>query len=78
MSLLGKEIELQGVSARGKNYIRKRGYHWIVLAETDHVLFGPHNQGDWLFITPKGCDQNNQSSRWIKSQGDIDFAVVIL
>ncbi len=74
MSLLGKQIQLKGISQKGKNRVRDNPT-WVVLAETDRVLFSPNVSGPWLFITPVGCDQNHKASRWIKSVDDPDFAV---
>lgn len=75
MSMLGKQIFLKGISQKGKNRIRDLGDRWIVLAETDYVLFQPNVKGPWLFISPIGCDQNHKGSRWIKSSGDTDFSI---
>ena len=76
MSLLGGNIELRGVTQKGKNRIKKCGWRWKVLAETTHVLFGPDDEGEWLFITPYGNDQTHPSARWIKRNSDIDFVIV--
>lgn len=75
MSFLGKTIRLKGKTMKGKNRIREHGDTWTVLAETDKVLFNPA-KGDWLFIAPVGKDQNDKSSRWIKSVNDLDFDVI--
>lgn len=75
MSLLGKTIQLKGLSQKGKNRIRENSNQWTVLAETDRVLFAPNGVGPWLFIAPVGKDQNHKSSRWIKVAGDLDFLI---
>ena len=78
MTQLGKTIQLKGISQKGKNRVREHGDRWTVLAETDHVLFAPNSQGPWLFIVPRGCDQDNKAGRWIKTTGDADFVVILL
>lgn len=78
MSLLGKEIQLKGLSQKGKNRIKENNTIWVVLAETDSVLFAPGKPGPWLFISPIGKDQNDKASRWIKSSDDPDFEIVSL
>ena len=78
MTLLGKKIQLKGISQKGKNRIRENGDRWVVLAETDHVLFSPNNRGPWLFIAPEGCKQDNKASRWVKADLDTDFTVIKL
>lgn len=81
MSLLGKQIQLKGITQRGKNLIRKHSDRWTVLAETDHILFTDHSQsqpGTWFFIAPPGCTQTDKSSRWVKEFNDSDFTVIRL
>lgn len=78
MTLLGKTIQLKGLTQKGKNRVREHGDRWTVLAETDRVLFAPSNTGPWLFIAPAGAGQDSKGSRWIKPTNDIDFIVVIL
>ena len=77
MSLLGKTIRLKGKTMKGKNRIREHGDMWNVLAETDTVLFAPSSTGPFLFIAPPGKDQNDKSSRWIKSANDLDFEIIV-
>ena len=76
MSLLGKQIQLKGLSQKGKNRVREHGDRWTVLAETDVVLFAPSNHGPWLFVAPVGRDQNDKASRWVRSTDDSDFIVI--
>lgn len=80
MTLLGKTVQLKGLTHKGKNRIREHGDRWTVLAETDRVLFAPTTAGPWLFIAPAGdtLGQESRGSRWIKSTNDTDFIVVIL
>lgn len=75
MSLIGKEILLQGKTRKGKNRISQFGNIWTVMAETDRVIFS-QEQGPWLFITvsSSGKDMNHASSRWIKKTDDPDFS----
>jgi hypothetical protein len=75
MALLGKLIQLKGVSQRGKNRIREHNNQWVVLAETERVLFSSNQQGPWIFVAPKGKDQNDKASRWIKVSNDPDFLI---
>ena len=75
MSLLGKKVKLTGISQKGKNRIRDHSNEWIVLAETDRILFAPNQPGPWLFLAPVGCDQNHKASRWVKATADQDFVV---
>jgi len=75
MALLGKQVKLTGLSQKGKNRVREHSNEWVVLAETDHVLFAPGAVGPWIFVSPKGCDQNHKASRWIKVTGDPDFRI---
>lgn len=78
MSLLGKQIQLKGLSQMGKNRVRDHGDRWTVLAETDRVLFSPNNPGPWLFVCPLGLGQNNKASRWVRAHNDQDFIVIEL
>lgn len=75
MSLLGKRIQLQGISQKGKNRIREHGVLWHVLAETDVILFSPTKKGPWLFIAPLGKNMEDKSSRWVHATDDSDFLV---
>jgi hypothetical protein len=75
MAHLGKTIQLKGISNKGKNRIKEHSNQWTVLAETETVLFAPSQKGPWLFVTPKGRDQNDKASRWIKLEGDPDFVI---
>ena len=77
MNMLGKNIVLKGITAKGKNRVREHGDRWTVLAETDHVLFAPSRPGHWLFVAPKGKGQNDKASRWVQSVGDENFTVSI-
>lgn len=78
MTLLGKQIQLKGTSQKGKNRVREHGDRWMVLAETDRVLFAPNQHGPWLFVAPMGRGQNDKASRWVRAAGDLDFVVVAL
>jgi len=78
MTLLGKQIQLKGLSQKGKNRIREYGDRWTVFAETDRVLFAPSELGPWLFISPRGSDQNDGAARWIRATGDTDFFVIVV
>lgn len=75
MTLLGKTIQMKGLSQKGKNRIRDHGDRWTVFAETDRVLFSPSIPGPWLFVSPVGLSHGDKSSRWVKLHGDLDFAV---
>lgn len=76
MALLGKTIQLKGISQKGKNRVREHGDRWTVLAETDRVLFAANIPGPWLFIAPLGMGQDDKASRWVRAHGDTDFTVV--
>lgn len=76
MSLVGKTIKVIGVSQKGKNRIRENGDEWVVLAETDHVLFNPTQPGPWLFIAPPGMGQEDKPSRWMHLHNDPTFGLV--
>ena len=76
MTMLGKQIQLKGISQKGKNRIREHGDRWTVLAETDRVLFAPSQPGPWIFVAPLGKGQDDKASRWVKQTGDDDFDVV--
>lgn len=76
MSLLGTQIKLKGITQKGKNRVREQGDEWVVLAETERVLFAPGKQGPWLFIAPHGKGQDDKASRWIKANDDDDFIIV--
>ena len=78
MTLLGKQIQLKGLTQKGKNRVREHGDRWTVLAETERVLFAPSAQGPWLFVAPQGLGQNDKASRWIRASGDPDFSMVVL
>lgn len=75
MTLLGKNIILKGISQKGKNRVREHGDRWTVLAETDRIVFAPNQVGPWLFIAPRGQNQNDKASRWVRVTGDLDFAI---
>lgn len=75
--LLGKEIKLSGITQKGKNRIRENGSVWVVLAESDRVLFQPNKPGPWLFIAPPGKSQDDRESRWIHLTDDTDFSVTL-
>lgn len=75
MTLLGKEIQLKGITQKGKNRIRENNNRWTVLAETDRVLFAPGVQGPWLFVSPNGKGQDSKAARWIMAVGDPDFLI---
>jgi len=78
MALLGKTVQLKGISQKGKNRVREHGDRWTVLAETDQVLFAPSTSGPWLFVAPMGLGQDDKASRWVRANGDTDFTVVAL
>lgn len=78
MSLLGKNIQLKGLSPRGKNRIRENGSVWQVLAETDKILFSPEKPGPWLFIAPPGKTAMDKSGRWVHLTDDPDFSIIEL
>jgi hypothetical protein len=77
MSLLGKQVKLQGLSQKGKNRVRENGSDWTVLAETDRVLFAPGKEGPWIFVVPVGKAQDDKASRWVRVFDDADFSVVV-
>lgn len=76
MSLLGKTIQLKGLSQKGKNRVRDFGSNWTVLAETDTVLFAPNEKGPWIFIAPVGKGQNDKGARWMRVTGDENFTII--
>ena len=76
MTLLGKTIQLKGLSQKGKNRIRDLGDRWTVLAETETVLFAPNKSGPWLFLCPEGQNQNSKASRWVRLTDDTDFEII--
>jgi len=76
MSLLGKKIQLRGISQKGKNRVRELGTMWIVFAECDFVLFAPNEKGPWLFISPENRAHSDKASRWIRTTNDIDFCII--
>ncbi len=76
MSLLGKTIRLKGISQKGKNRVREHGERWVVLAETDRVLFAPNSPGPWLYVAPPGFSQSDKPSRWVHASIDLDFTVI--
>lgn len=78
MALLGKEIILKGLSQKGKNRVREHGDRWVVLAETNRVLFAPGKEGPWLFVAPQGKGQDDKASRWVRVDGDADFSVQVV
>ena len=76
MSLLGKSIQLKGISQKGKNRIRENGTMWTVFAEANSVLFSPGEKGPWLFVSPAGQAHDHKSSRWIRLYDDKDFSIL--
>jgi hypothetical protein len=84
MGLLGKEIQLKGLTQRGRNRIREHGDRWMVLADPAvraNVTVDPSGGIDFndgggpqLFITPVGGDQNHPASRWILLKNDPNFS----
>ena len=77
MSYLGTKIKLVGLSQKGKNRVREHGDSWIVLAETDRILFSPGKIGPWLFIAPNGKSMDDKSSRWVHLNQDQDFKILV-
>jgi hypothetical protein len=77
MALLGKNIQLKGLTQKGKNRVRDHGDRWVVLAETERVLFAPGIAGPWLFVAPQGKGQDDKGSRWVRASGDTDFSVIM-
>lgn len=78
MTLLGKKIQMTGISQKGKNRVREHGPVWHVLAETDRILFAPTKPGPWLFVAPPDKDMNDKSSRWVHATSDSDFSIKLL
>lgn len=76
MTFLGKQIKVKGVNQRGKNRIREFGDTWVVLAETDKILFSPNQVGPWLFIAPPNKGQDDKASRWMHLTNDPVFELV--
>jgi hypothetical protein len=84
MAFLGKIIQLQGVSQKGKNRVREHGDRWTVLADPairSGATVNPNGGTDFkdgkspqFFITPVGCDQHHSASRWILQYNDPDFS----
>lgn len=75
MSLLGKNVQLTGLTQKGKNRVRENGSVWHVLAETDTILFAPAKKGPWLFVAPPGHTMHDRASRWVHLREDPDFRV---
>lgn len=75
MSHVGKRIKLKGTSQKGKNRVRDWGETWVVLAETNTILFAPSMPGPWLYISPVGCGHLHKAARWIKLTDDADFTI---
>lgn len=75
-SLLGKQIQLTGISQKGKNRIRENGPMWVVFAVTDTVLFAPSERGPFLFVAPVGKNHYDKASRWVRITNDPDFTII--
>ena len=69
------KVILEGISQKGKNRVRENGSVWVVHARTERVLFNPE-KGPWLFVFPEGKNHTDNSSRWIKEVGDVNFRIV--
>jgi len=83
MSLLGKQIKLTGKTQKGKNRVREHGNEWVVLAETQTILFSPSKQGPWLFVAPQRSTypqnqgHDDKASRWVHLNNDENFVVQV-
>lgn len=64
---------LRGRSQMGKNRIRELGSEWIVVRESNSLLFNLSSGPAWL-LQPVG--QNSEKSRWVFKNNDPDFEVV--
>jgi hypothetical protein len=78
MSIIGNKIKLKGITQKGKNRVRENGNEWVVLAETDTILFAPGRFGPWAFVSPMGESYMHKAARWIKVQNDLDFEVIVV
>jgi len=68
-------IELAGLSKRGRQVIKERGARWRVLTKRDSVLFSD-KRGPWLLVVPADLPQESETSRWIHSLFDENFKVM--
>jgi len=64
---------LKGKSQKGKNRVREFGDTWIVLQESDTVLFSD-KKGPWFFVAYER--DMFRSQRWIHKTEDIDFEIL--
>lgn len=78
MKLSGCKIKLKGITQKGKNRVREHGNEWMVLAETDTILFAPGDFGPWAFISPLGSGFMDKAARWVRVNNDVDFEVMVV
>ena len=68
-------VELAGLTKRGKQIVKQHGAKWRVLDKRDTVLFSA-DRGPWLLVVPADQDQNSEASRWVRSLFDSDFKIM--
>ncbi len=69
-------IELSGISKRGKQIVKQHGERWRVLDKKDRVLFSDKS-GPWLLVIPANLHETQtEASRWIHSMFDENFKVM--
>ena len=61
---IGQEIEIEGISLKGKNRVREQGSTFSILEIKDRVLFSD-KPGPWLQL----------KHRWVHTTEDKDFGV---
>jgi hypothetical protein len=66
-------VILRGKSQVGKNRIRELGSEWVIVRESDNLLFNLSSGPAWL-LQPVG--QNSEKSRWVFKNNDPHFEVV--
>ena len=64
---------LRGRSQMGKNRIRELGSEWVIVRESDNLLFNLSSGPAWL-LQPVGHD--SEKSRWVFKNNDPHFEVV--
>ena len=61
---IGQEIEIEGISLKGKNRVREQGSTFSILEIKDRVLFSD-KLGPWLQL----------KHRWVHATEDKDFRI---
>lgn len=73
---MAKMLHVKGISAKGKQRVKQWGDEWVILRETQQVLFD-QKEGPWYFIqAASDITEAGKSTRWIHSEADLHFHIL--